>query len=100
MKNEELIPLEDFCHYYNVEIAFVQSLKDSGLISITSSERSLYIELDEMPQLEKLVRLHNDLEINLPGIETICHLLEKVEKLQHEILQLKNKSAKHAAQSF
>lgn len=100
MNNEELIPLKDFCQYYDVEISFVESLQDSGLITITSTERSMFIELDEMPQLEKFVRMHNELNINLEGIETICHLLERVEKLQHEILQLKNKVANHAASSF
>ena len=100
MNNEELIPLEDFCQYYDVEISFVESLQDSGLITITSTERSMFIELDEMPQLEKFVRMHNELNINLEGIETIYHLLERVEKLQHEILQLKNKVTNHAASSF
>lgn len=100
MNNEELISLEDFCHYYDVEISFVESLQDSGLIRITSTERSMFIELDEMPQLEKFVRMHNELNINLEGIETICHLLERVEKLQHEILQLKNKVVNHAPSSF
>lgn len=100
MNNEELIPLEDFCHYYNVETTFVESLKESGLISVRYSKSSMYIELDEVPQLEKFARMHYELNINVEGIETICHLLEKVEKLQHEILQLRNKVAAHTSGSF
>jgi hypothetical protein len=38
-----------------------------------------------------MVRLHYDLGINLEGIETIFHLLERIESLQHEMLNLKKK---------
>ncbi|MEO8962561.1 MAG: chaperone modulator CbpM [Ginsengibacter sp.] len=91
MDKDELIPAEDFCMYHNVEYSFISSLRDSGLISITSVERSTYISADEIQKLEKLVRLHYDLDINLEGIETIYHLLEKIEKMQKEILYLKNR---------
>jgi hypothetical protein len=46
-----------------------------------------------MQKLEKFVRLHYDLDINLEGIETINYLLEKIEKMQREILELRNKTA-------
>lgn len=91
MNKDELIPAEDFCMYHNVEYSFISSLQDSGLITITSVERSTYIPADEMQKLEKLVRLHYDLDINLEGIETIYHLLEKVEEMQKEILRLQNR---------
>lgn len=91
MEKDELIPAEEFCTYNNVEYSFISSLEDSGLISITSVEHSAYIPADEIQKLEKLTRLHYDLDINLEGIEAIYHLLEKIEQMQKEILQLKNR---------
>ena len=93
MDKDQLIPAKDFCIYHNVEYSFINSLEDSGLISITSVEQSAYISADEIQKLEKLIRLHYDLDINLEGIETIYYLLEKVEQMQKEILHLKNKIA-------
>jgi uncharacterized membrane protein len=93
MDKDQLIPAKDFCIYHNVEYSFINSLEDSGLISITSVEQSAYISADEIQKLEKLIRLHYDLDINLEGIETIYHLLEKVEQMQKEILHLKNRIA-------
>lgn len=93
MDRDELIPAKDFCIYHNVEYSFINSLEDSGLINITSVEQSAYIPADEIQKLEKLVRLHYDLDINLEGIETIYYLLEKVEQMQKEILHLKNRIA-------
>lgn len=91
MAQEELIPVKDFCIHHNIEYSFISSLENSGLISITSVKRSSFIHVDEMHKLEKFVRLHYDLDINLEGIETINYLLERIENMQKEIVNLKNK---------
>jgi chaperone modulatory protein CbpM len=91
MEQEELIPVKDFCIHHNIEYSFISSLENSGLISIRSVRRSSFIHVDEMHKLEKFVRLHYDLDINLEGIETINYLLERIEKMQKEIANLKNK---------
>ena len=90
MENDELIPTEDFCMYNNIEYSFIHSLEDSGLISVTSVERTTYISADDLQKLEKFARLHYDLDINIEGIETIHYLLEKIQEMQKEILNLKN----------
>jgi hypothetical protein len=92
MEQEELIPAKDFCIHHNIEYSFISSLENSGLISVTSIKRSTFIPADEMHKLEKFVRLHYDLDINIEGIETINYLLEKIEEMQQEILKLKNKT--------
>ena len=92
MEQEELIPAKDFCIHHNVEYSFISSLENSGLIRVTSVKRSSFIPVDEMHKLEKFVRLHYDLDINLEGIETINYLLERIESMQQEILKLKNKT--------
>jgi len=90
MEKDELIPAEEFCIYHNIEYSFISSLEDSGLITVASVEESTYIPAEELQKLEKFVRLHYDLNINIEGIETINHLLEKIEEMQREILQLRN----------
>lgn len=90
MKTDELIPAKDFCVHHNIEYSFISSLENSGLLNVTSMKHSTFIHVDEMKKLEKFVRLHYDLDINLEGIETINHLLDKIEEMQHEIIRLKN----------
>ena len=41
--------------------------------------------------LEKFIRLYYELDINLEGIETITHLLQRINSLQDEIIILKNR---------
>lgn len=88
---QEMIPLEDFCHYYEIEVSFVQSLEDSGLVDISRVERNTFISFDEMPRVEKFIRMHYDLNINVEGLETIDYLLKKMEALQDELIQLRNR---------
>ncbi len=91
MAQKELIPAKDFCTHYNIEYSFISSLEDSGLIHVTSVKRSSFIHADDLHKLEKFVHLHYDLDINIEGIETINYLLEKIEGMQREIVDLKNK---------
>jgi chaperone modulatory protein CbpM len=91
METELLIALDEFCKVHNIELSFIYSLQDSGLIEIVKIRDSNYIEADRLHQLEKFVRLYYDLDINLEGIETINYLLDRISSMQEEIKHLKNK---------
>ncbi len=91
MKTEDLIPAKDFCLHHNIEYSFISSLENSGLINVTSVRRSTFIHIDEMKKLEKFVRLYYEFDINIEGLETINHLLDKIEKMQKEIVSLRNR---------
>lgn len=91
MEQEDLIPAEDFCIHHNIEYSFINLLENSGLIQVMSIQHSSYIHPDDIYKLEKFVRMHYDLDINIEGIETINHLLEKIEEMQQEIVKLRNK---------
>jgi chaperone modulatory protein CbpM len=87
----ELIDANQFCIYHNVEISFIHSLHQSGLLDIVVVKETVFIQSEQLEHLEKLARLHYDLDINLEGIETIAYLLEKVTRLQDEMTTIKNK---------
>jgi len=91
MQTENLISINEFCINHNTEISFIQSLQQTGLIEFTSIEETLYVDMDQLQQLEKIVRLYYELDINLEGIETIIHLLERISSMQNEIVSLKNR---------
>ena len=92
MEQGNLIPAKDLCMYHNIEYSFIHELENSGLISVTSVKQEVFIPEDEMQKVEKFIRLHYDLDINVEGLETINYLLEKMERLQQEIIQLRNRS--------
>ena len=91
MRTENLITVNDFCVYHNVEYTFIDYLADAGLVKVTTVNKTSCIPLEEIQKLERLVRLHNELEINEPGLATINNLLQKIEDMQQEMSVLKNK---------
>ncbi|MBK6967221.1 MAG: chaperone modulator CbpM [Bacteroidales bacterium] len=91
MQTEYLIALSDFCISHNIELSFVRSLHQTGLIRISDNRESGYIEADQLCRLEKFIRFYYDLDINLEGIETISHLLERINSQQDEINSLRNR---------
>jgi chaperone modulatory protein CbpM len=88
---EILISIRDFCSSHNIEISFISLLEQNQLIEVTKIEQSEYIPVNELQKLERLVRLHYELDINLEGIETVLHLLSRIDTMQGEIRMLKNR---------
>jgi hypothetical protein len=91
MQTEYLISLDEFCAKHDVEISFIYSLEQTGLIEITTIKDTGFIDACQLQQLEKYIRLYYELDINLEGIETINHLLQRIQSLQDEITELKNR---------
>lgn len=91
MKSEYLIAVDEFCASHNIEISFIHSLQHNGLIEITTIKESGFIDTEQLQQLEKIVRFYYDLDINLEGIETITHLLQRMNAMHDEITALRNK---------
>jgi hypothetical protein len=91
MPTEEMIPVTDFCIHHQVELSFIYSLNESGLIQLINVEEHNYLAADQLGQIEKLVRLHTEMDINIAGIEAITHLLERIEGMQHRLLQLSDR---------
>lgn len=86
-----LISTDEFCSHYKVEYSFIHSLHEHGLIEITTVDEHSFIDHENLKNIEKLVRLHYELDINLEGIEAITWLLNRVKNMQEEIISLKNR---------
>ena len=91
MQTEYLVAVDEFCACHNIEISFISSLQQTGLIEITTIEQNGFIVADQLPQVEKYIRFYYDLDINLEGIETISHLLDRMNSMQQEIAELRNR---------
>jgi hypothetical protein len=62
-----------------------------GLIHIEVIEQNHFIHQDQIGDLEKIIRLHNELNVNLEGIDVVFNLLEKERALRQELNALKNR---------
>ena len=91
METRELIPVEILCNQYNIPVAFFNNLQEFELIQIVNKKSGYFIHISQIKQVEKLIRLHFDLEINFEGLDAIYNLLNQVETLKEEVKLLQNK---------
>lgn len=87
----ELINLKEYCFHYKVESSFIHELEEMGLISVFKQEEERFISMDSLKELESYSRMHYDLEINTAGIDAIKNLLNKIEVLENEMCNLRNR---------
>jgi hypothetical protein len=91
MTTKPLVTVADFCVYHNLEQTFIIDLEQAGLIEITIVDEITYIPESELENLERMIRMHRELDINVAGIEAITHLLKRIEDFQEEVRVLKNR---------
>ena len=91
MSTEELIPAGEFCTFHHVELSFLQTLHDSGLIAMTVRNGAVFLDAGQLPEVEKFARWHYELAINPEGIEALSHVLGRIDNLLTENHQLRNR---------
>ncbi len=91
MITEDLILIDQLCTHYKIELAFIDALDNIGLIEIEVLEENRFIHQDRIGDLEKMIRLHHELNVNLEGIDVVFNLINKEMKLREEINSLKNR---------
>jgi hypothetical protein len=95
METAAWIPADEFCIHHNIELSFIYSLKESGLVETISREEKIFVPADQLKHLEKIVRLYYEMDINLEGIETITYLLQRMSDMQQQIVQLNNRLSRY-----
>ncbi|KAF0202579.1 MAG: hypothetical protein FD170_1753 [Bacteroidetes bacterium] len=91
MQTEYLVDVNEFCASHNIEISFISSLQQNGLIEIQTIDKNGFIVVDQLPQVEKFIRFYYELDINIEGIEAISHLLDRIRSMHDEIIVLRNR---------
>ena len=91
MSEENVIAANEFCLPKNSVVSFIYSLQEYGLIEITTKEEQTFLSSSQLNELEKLMRLHYELDINFEGMDAIINLLKKLQESEEEMNKLKNK---------
>lgn len=91
METKNLISIQQFCAQCEIPVTFINALHEYELIEIIVTENKNYLKEAQIDRIEKMIRLHYDLEINLEGIHVIDNLLDRLENLQSQITTLNNR---------
>ncbi|HEY0897272.1 MAG TPA: chaperone modulator CbpM [Sphingobacteriaceae bacterium] len=79
------------CSLHQVELNFIETLSEHGLISITFVADEPYLEPGQLRDFELIIRLYAELDINPEGIDAILHLLQRIRTLKEEVVHLRNR---------
>lgn len=99
MQTHLMIPVHAFCIHHSIEPSFINLLNESGLIEISKIEEESFIPAEQLPGLERITRLY-EMDINLEGIETITHLLERIHQQEEKIRILSNRLSRFEHEDF
>jgi DNA-binding transcriptional MerR regulator len=88
MERQVFIPIFQLCESYQVERAFFEELQEIGLIQTTILDDGPYLHQDSLVRIEKIIRIHRDLNVNLEGVDVVLNLLEKVDQLKQEMARV------------
>lgn len=91
MKEQDLIPIGTLCEQYMLELSFFEELGEIGLIEFTVYKGSKHIHLDTLHQVEKILRIHRELHVNLEGVDVVMNILQRQEQLRQELLRVQNR---------
>jgi hypothetical protein len=91
MNEGSLVAAEDFCSHHGIEISFLQSLNEYGMVHLVTVEEKGFIPEEELGEVESLLHLYYDLEINLEGIDAIKNLLQRLHRMDQELTALRNR---------
>ena len=72
-----LVAVTALCSHYEVEMSFIDALRNTELIQIVIIDEEHFVHQDQIRDLEKMIRLHHELEVNIEGIDVVFNLLEK-----------------------
>ena len=88
---DDYISIVQFCSHYNVDESFIHELNEEGLIEIIILENKTFIHQQKINDLEKMIRIHHELSINIEGVDVVFNLLQKMDDLQSELIATQNR---------
>jgi len=85
MNMKPTITIDIICQHYEIEYSFVERLDELGLIEIVTVDNAPCVDENQISQIDKIMRLHHELEINPEGIDVVFNLLDKIQRLEQSL---------------
>ncbi|MAP81225.1 MAG: MerR family transcriptional regulator [Aequorivita sp.] len=91
MAQEKYILVKHYCKVSKIEDSFLNRLHEFGLITFKEQQNDIYIDEQDISEIERMFRLHHDLGINFEGLDAIKEMLARIQQLEEELNYLQKK---------
>lgn len=88
----ELVTVKELARLSRVHPEMVAQLVEWGLVEPEISKPEMLFAETVIPRIWKILRLRQDLGINLAGIGVVLKLLDKIENMEREIDRLRKQT--------
>ncbi len=78
------LTLDELRHTLQISDDFIQELIDFGIIDL----KDQHIPGDDLRRIRKVLRLQQDLEVNLAGVAVILDLMDEMEEMRARLTML------------
>jgi chaperone modulatory protein CbpM len=93
MPTATLISAHEFLAYHQLDVSFVITLEEQGVLETTTIGPVPYLHPDQLGPIERLIRLHRELAVHVDDLDIVAHLLERLERVQEQVSELQNRLA-------
>jgi signal transduction histidine kinase len=85
------ISVHKFCLTYDVPQSFIDSLYSFELIELIEIKTAKHILIEDINRIERLMRMHYELNVNFEGLDIINNLVNQIKDLQEDVNILRNR---------
>jgi hypothetical protein len=72
------VTIQQFCAFHRCETVIIEEFLDHGIFEVQQDNEILLIPENQVPRIERALRLREDLGVNTPGIDIILRLLDRL----------------------
>jgi len=98
MSELQYIAVRQLCDCYQIEMQVLESFASAGLFTPTIENEEWFLEPEQVSELESLIRLFQDFQIDLEGLDIIRHLRSQVQQLREQVRFLEYRMDQHDRQ--
>ena len=84
------LSLEQLCDALNTEKNFIRQLVEQDLITPKGDEKEWQFDIICYKRAKSACSFYHDLDVNMAGIALALDLLDKIERLEHELNNASN----------
>lgn len=91
MVREKYILVRQYSEHSRIEPKFIQALFEYELILPEKRDDEIFIDEEDITEIERMFRLHRDLGLNYEGLGAVNEMLKRIQQLQEEMELLRRR---------
>ncbi len=85
MSEQTRVSIRELGQFYDLDIEVLIEFGEVGLYNPLIEQQEWFLDSEELPELESLIRLHQRFSISAEGLDVIRHLRHQITELREQV---------------